>query len=207
MTKVKSDKSEKSLKDADLGRHLQHSNCSLFWVQQGWTKVTHVTSFIVKCHQTSSIATSVVKMTINLVPTLIQGLTSWVFWIFIKPIIENHTMTIYNEKWWEETIYYDYQPSQRGSNQHRKWESIVNQTKSKCVLQCDNPVLSSILANRVSDMIGVWVNHLTTSYAYDCNVITRYRLSSRLKKSIEEFPRQERKDVVSVVSLSRSVWS
>ena len=30
VTKVKSDKSEKSLKDADLGRHLQHSNCSLF---------------------------------------------------------------------------------------------------------------------------------------------------------------------------------
>ena len=29
----------------------------------------------------------------------------------------------------------------------------------------------------------------------------RYRLSSRLKKSIEEFPRQERKDVVSVINL------
>ena len=26
--------------DADFGRHIQHSNCALFWVQQGWTKVT-----------------------------------------------------------------------------------------------------------------------------------------------------------------------
>ena len=26
--------------DADFGRHIQHSNCALFWVQQGWAKVT-----------------------------------------------------------------------------------------------------------------------------------------------------------------------
>ena len=40
--------------DADLGRHLQHPNCALFWVQQGWTKVTLLLTLlsldVITCH-------------------------------------------------------------------------------------------------------------------------------------------------------------